>query len=71
MDVWTFGEPHDGVTAYADGSLVPHREQSVSLNGEKIGSIEIHMHKRRGRDKKTDVSFGITAVVYGPASGGN
>lgn len=71
MDVWTFGEPHDDTTSYADGTVVPHRHQDVLLNGKVVGEIEIHMHKRKGRDRITDVSFGITTIVYGPVSGGS
>jgi hypothetical protein len=70
-DVWTFGPPEDDSTTYADGTTVPHRHQDVLLNGVKIGYVEIHMHRRRGRDRKTDVSFGITTCVYGPAAGGS
>jgi hypothetical protein len=70
-DIWTFGPPEDDNTTYADGTTVPHRHQAVLLNGVKIGYVEIHMHKRRGRDRKTDVSFGITTCVYGPAPGGS
>jgi hypothetical protein len=70
-DVWTFGPHEDEATTYADGTTVPHRHQDVLLNGVKIGYVEIHMHKRRGRDRKTDVSFGITTCVYGPAPGGS
>ncbi len=70
-DVWTFGPPEDDTTTYADGTTVPHRHQDVLLNGVKIGYVEVHMHKRRGRDRKTDVSFGITTCVYGPALGGS
>lgn len=69
-EVWTFGPPHDDDTTYADGTVVPHREQLLYLNGKLVGEIEIHMHKRRGPDRQTDVSFGITAIVYGPAPGG-
>jgi hypothetical protein len=70
-DVWTFGTSEDDTTTYADGTTVPHRHQDVLLNGVKVGYVEIHMHKRRGRDRKTDVSFGITTCVYGPAPGGS
>ena len=69
-DVWTFAPPIDDVTTYADGTSVPHRDQVVFLNGVAVGQIEIHMHKRKGRDGITDVSFGITTIVYGPAPGG-
>jgi len=70
-DVWEFREATDDTTLYSDGTSVPHRRQVVLLNGTPVGEIEIHMHKRAGRDKVTDVSFGITAIVYGPAPGGN
>lgn len=70
-ETWSFGESHDHSKTYADGTVVPSREWPVLIDGKEIGEIEVHMHKRRGRDGRTDVSFGITAVVYGPAPGGN
>lgn len=69
-DVWTFGKPLDSTHNYADGTIVPHRDQVVYLNSVPIGELEIHMHKRRGDDGLLDVSFGITTIVYGPAPGG-
>lgn len=69
-DIWTFGDAHDSQTAYADGTRVPHRSWQVYLNGEPVGEIDVHMHKRRGPDGKTDTSFGFTPVVYGPPPGG-
>jgi hypothetical protein len=70
-DVWAFSDPVDETQEYADGTLVPHREMGVYLNGKKIGELEVHMHRRRGRDGRADVSFGMTAVVFGPPPGGN
>ncbi len=70
-DVWTFGPPEDNSSDYTDGTVVPHRHQDVLLNGVKVGYVEVHMHKRRGRDGRTDVSFGTTTCVYGPAPGGS
>lgn len=70
-DVWEFGPPEDDNSAYADGTVVPHRLQKVLFNGLEVGYAEVHMHKRRGRDGRVDVSFGFTGVMYGPAPGGN
>ena len=69
-DEWSFGPPMDSTTNYTDGTIVPHRSQKVFFNGVSIGEVEVHMHKRKGRDGITDVSFGITTIVYGPAPGG-
>lgn len=69
-DIWSFGPPVDDTTTYTDGTVVPHRQQTVFYNGLAVGMIEIHMHKRKGPDDVTDVSFGITNIVYGPAPGG-
>lgn len=69
-DVWTFGPAVDSVTTYADGTAVPHRDQLVYLNGVAVGQLEVHMHRRKGNDGITDVSYGVTAVVFGPAPGG-
>jgi len=63
-DVWGFGEPKDSLQTYADGSTVPHRGWTVTLNGTVVGELETHMHKRKGPDGKTDVSFGITAIAF-------
>lgn len=69
-DVWTFGAPADSQTTYSDGTIVPSREWKVFLNGQRVGEVEVHLHKRRGPDGKVDVSFGITAIAYGPPPGG-
>ena len=69
-DVWTFAPAEDSATTYADGTSVPHRGWRVLLNGQVVGEIDVHMHRRRGPDGKTDVSFGFTPVVYGPPPGG-
>ncbi len=64
-NVWTFGPPDDDQHTYADGTVVPSRRQQVFVNGIAIGEIEAHMHRRKGRDGKVDVSFGITCITYG------
>lgn len=69
-DVWSFGAIKDDTETYADGTIVPHRYQAVLLNGKEVGYVEIHMHKRKGRDGIVDASFGITNVIYGPVTGG-
>ncbi len=69
-DLWTFGAPEDSFTRYSDGTQVPHRDQGIYYNGVKVGEVEIHTHRRRGRDRITDVSVGITVIMYGPAPGG-
>ncbi len=63
---WTFGDPHDDDKSYADGTVVPSRRWAVYLNGVEVGEVEVHMHKRQGRDKVTDASFGFTGVIFGP-----
>ncbi len=70
-DVWEFTEPRDNTSSYADGTIVPHRSQRVLLNGMVVGELEVHMHRRRGRDGVVDVSFGVTSVVFGPPAGGS
>ena len=69
-DVWEFAPPKDSATTYSDGTSVPHRAWQVLLNGVKVGEAEVHLHKRRGPDGKLDISFGFTAVVFGPPPGG-
>jgi hypothetical protein len=66
MSVWTFGPPEDDSEDYSDGTVVPHRKQIVYLDGVPVGEIEIHMHRRMGPDKTPDLSYGLTAVTYGP-----
>lgn len=63
-NTWKFGEPFDDIETYADGTVVPHRAQKVFLNDVAVGEIEIHMHRRSGKDKIVDVSFGITTIAY-------
>jgi len=70
-DIWTFGPAKDDKQTYSDGTQVPHREQAVFLNDVEVGELEVHMHKRKGRDGRVDVSFGITTIVYGPVPGGD
>ena len=71
-DVWAFenvrAEPS---TVYADGTTVPHMHAFVTLNGKRVGEIECHMHRRKGRDGRLDMSFGSTHIVYSPPAGGN
>lgn len=65
---WKFGEPFDDFQTYVDGTVVPHRMQKLFLDDVEVGEIEIHMHRRLGKDQKVDVSFGITTVVYNAES---
>ncbi len=69
-NTWTFSPAQDDAQTYSDGTVVPHRAQKVLLDGKPIGEVEIHMHKRKGKDGIEDVSFGITTIVYGPVPGG-
>ena len=69
-DLWQFGPPKDSQETYADGTIVPHRAWLVLLNGQPIGELELHCHRRRGPDGKLDVSYGLTAITYGPPPGG-
>jgi hypothetical protein len=71
VDVWTFGPIRDSAEHYADGTTVPHRAWQVLLNGTAIGELELHCHRRRGPDGRIDVSYGLTAVTYGPPPGGS
>ncbi len=64
-NVWSFGPPDDDTHTYADGTVVPSRRQLVFLNGVAVGEIEIHQHRRKGRDYKLDFSAGITVITYG------
>lgn len=70
-DEWTFGPTRDSETTYADGTVIPHRMWSLFLNnGVLVGEIGAHMHRRRGRDGRLDVSWGTTIITYGPPPGG-
>lgn len=70
INSWKFGEPFDSFQTYADQTVVPHRMQKVFLNDVEVGEVEIHLHKRLGKDGKVDVSFGITTVVYNAEGAG-
>jgi len=65
LNVWSFGPAKDSTQRYASGTVVPHRVWAVLLDGVEVGEIECHMHRRRGKDGKTDTSFGFTAVSFG------
>lgn len=70
-DVWEFGPVDEHQTNYADGTVVPHRTWKVILNGQQVGEVNVHLHKRRGRDKRTDLSVGTTVVAFSPDPTGN
>ncbi len=70
-DVWSFGPPEDDTSDYQDGTAVPHRHWRVYLNGEPVGEVEVHLHRRAGRDQIRDLSVGITPIAYGPLTPGN
>jgi hypothetical protein len=69
-DIWTFGPVKDSTMKYADETEIPHRSWVVFLNEEKVGEIDVHMHRRKGPDGITDTSFGFTPIVYGNPQGG-
>lgn len=70
-DVWEFSAIYDDhPEEYADGTVVPHRRQKVILNGLAVGEVELHCHRRKGRDNKVDLSIGATFIAYGPLPGG-
>ena len=69
-NVWSFGPAKRHQQVYKNGDEVPHLKVKLKLNGVEVGYVEIHTHKRYGRDRKADVSFGFTGVVYGPTPGG-
>lgn len=68
MSTWTFGPAEDSTDVLADGTQLPHRRQVVYLDGQPVGEIEIHLHRRYGPDKQLDLSYGITVITYGPLS---
>ena len=68
-DVFEFANLHEGEQTYADGTVVPHLDADVLLNGEKVGRLNAHLHRHRGRDGRTDVSFGFTAVAFTATKG--
>ena len=68
--IWSFDPVIDSSVSYADGTVLPHRSFVVRLDGKAIGELELHTHKRLGSDGKVDVSYGLTAIVYGPPPGG-
>lgn len=63
-DVFEFVNVRQDQQSYADGTIVPHLDADVLLNGEKVGRLNAHLHRHRGRDGKTDVSFGFTGVAF-------
>lgn len=65
-DVWTF----DVGSITHDERHLPHVRVVCRLNGKAVGEAEVHIHKRAGRDKVTDLSWGFTAITYGPLNPG-
>ena len=64
--IWTFGEVTDFDTYHKDGTVTPTRSWTVYMNGQEVGSVEVAMTKRRGKDQdKPDVTFTITPNIYG------
>lgn len=63
MDTWLFGPPIDRIER-----TMPSRRQQLLLNGIPVGEIEVHAHRRKGKDHVTDLSWGVTAITYGPLS---
>ncbi len=47
-DVWSFGPANDDTSDYSDGTMIPHRHWRVCLNGEPVGEVEVHLHRRAG-----------------------
>lgn len=70
-DIWTFGPATDSSETYADSTQVPHRVWEVLLNGVAVGEMELHLHRRKGKDGVTDTSFGSTFIAYGPPQKGS
>jgi hypothetical protein len=62
-NLWAFGPPID-----APNWSLPSRRQHLLYNGVPVGEIEVHCHQRRGADGITDLSWGVTAITYGPLS---
>lgn len=60
---WYFGPAEDDVV-YG----MPSRRQQLFHDGIPVGEIEVHAHRRKGVDKVTDLSWGVTAITYGPLS---
>lgn len=63
MSSWMFGPPVDVIERG-----MPSRRQQLLLNGVAVGEIEVHAHKRKGKDGIVDLSWGVTAITYGPLS---
>lgn len=61
--VWEFTNLTFDQSVYSDGTIVPHLDADVILDGQKVGRINVHLHKHLGRDKIPDVSFGFTGMV--------
>lgn len=68
---WAFTAPDDETRMYTDGTLIPSRRWRVTLDGVPVAEIEVHLHRRRGRDGQQDISVGTTTVVFGPPTGGS
>lgn len=68
-ETWEFTAVTPGETVYADGTRVPELAADVMLDGAKVGRINVHLHRHRGRDGLTDTSFGATFVAFSTRGG--
>ncbi len=59
MNVWDFEPTEVDHKTYADGTVVPGLHVWVTLNGVRVGFVEVHMHKN-----KHGPSFGATSMIY-------
>ena len=57
---WEFRPEEVDMHTYRDGTTVPHLMVPVYRDGEKVGYVEVHMH----RTKNGHPSFGATCVVF-------
>ncbi len=69
VDQYRFGVPEDSTQTYSDGTVVPHRMQTIERQRpdgsfETVGEIEIHLHKvKRDASDIEDLSAGITVRI--------
>lgn len=57
---WEFRRLRQKVSRYKDGTHVPHVDMDVYFNDQKVGYVNVHMHKVKVDPGEFDHSVGIT-----------
>lgn len=60
---WEFRRVRQKTSMYRDGTVVPHLDLDVYFNGDKVGYVNLHMHKVKVAPGEIDHSVGVTVRI--------